>query len=95
MVIELLWKMGLLYLWILHCTKWPVSETPYLIEQTAVAPDITGSGVFSKVYCFWSCPLYGHFATLGYVVIVISQVPGHPKVSNLARGSKFNVLYEF
>ena len=71
------------YLWMLHRTKWPVPKAPYLIEQTAIAPDITGSGVLSKVYGFWGCPLYGHFATLGYIVIIISQVPGHSKVCNL------------
>ena len=52
------------YLWMLHGTKWPVSKTPDLIEEAAIAPDITSSGVFSKVYSFWSCPLYGHFAPL-------------------------------
>ena len=74
-----------LYLWIPHCTKWFVSKAPNLIHQTAIAPDITGSGILSEMYSFWSCPFYGHFASLRYIVIVISQIPGHPKVSDLEK----------
>ena len=33
--------------------KWFVSETPYLIHDTTIAPYITGSGVFSIVKCLF------------------------------------------
>ena len=63
--------------------KWLVSEAPYLIEQTAIAPDITGSGVFLVVNGFWSCPLHWYLASLWYVVRIICQISRHTKICNL------------
>ena len=71
------------YLPVLCCSKWLLPKTPYLIEQTAIAPDITGSGVLSVVQSLWCCPLERDSSTFGYVVVVFSQVNWHPKISDL------------
>ena len=44
--------------------KWFVSKAPDLIEQTAIAPDITGSGVLLVVNGLWSCPLHWYLAAM-------------------------------
>ena len=72
-----------IYLWIGTTLKWLASHTPDLIQQAAIAPDVAGSGVFAVVCCLGGCPLYWNFTTLGHIVIIVHQVPGHAKVCNL------------
>ena len=63
--------------------KWFVSQWPYLIEETAIAPDITGSGVLAIVKGLWSCPLDWNLTTMRDVVVFMLEVSGEPKISNL------------
>ena len=51
-----------------------VSKTPYLIEQTSVAPDVTGSGVLLVRNGLWSRPLNWYQSTFRYVVLLIGEV---------------------
>ena len=45
------------HLLVCHAFKRFVSKTPHLIEDTAIAPHITGSGVLAINECLRSCPL--------------------------------------
>ena len=49
---------------IFQAFEWFVSKTPYLIEQTPIAPDITGSGVLLEINCFRGSPLYWNLSSL-------------------------------
>ena len=61
-----------------------MSKTPYLIEQTPVAPDVTGSGVLLVVESLGRCPLDGNSVTIvSDVVIFFGQIAGHAKICNL------------
>ena len=71
------------HLLVCHAFKGFVSETPYLIQYTAIAPHITGGGVLAEYECLWSCPLEGDLASLGHIVVVLNEIPGHPKVTDL------------
>ena len=44
--------------------KWLAPQRPYLIEEAAIAPDITGSGVLAIVKGLWSCPLDWNLASV-------------------------------
>ena len=66
-----------------HAFKRLVSETPYLVEDTAVAPDITGGGVLAEDESLWSCPLERDLPSLRHVVVIFNQVPSHTKVTYL------------
>ena len=57
-----------------HSLKRFVSDAPYLIQQAAIAPDITGSGVLLEVQGLRSCPLDWDLASMGDIVLLISQV---------------------
>ena len=70
-----------MYLNISQISKRLVSQTPYLIEQTSIAPHITGSGVLLEVDCFWGSPLHRDLTTMRD--IASSQVTCHPKITNL------------
>ena len=50
--------------------KWLVSHTPYLIQQTPIAPHITGCGVLLVVDSLWCSPLDGNGSTFGYIVVL-------------------------
>ncbi len=63
--------------------EWLVPELPYLIEDTAKAPDITGSGVLAVVQGLRGCPLYRDLPATGLVEVFVLQVSGQPKISNL------------
>ena len=60
-----------------------VSEAPNLIEQTPIAPDITGNGILPVVNGFRSRPLHRDLPTLRYVIVLICQVSRHAKISYL------------
>ena len=72
-----------IYLWIGTTLKRLAPHTPDLIQQAAITPYVAGSGVFEVVCCLRGCPLYWNFTTLGHIVIIVYQVPGHAKVCNL------------
>ena len=59
------------YLRICEVMKWLVAERPYLIEQTAVAPHITGSGVLAIVKGLWSRPFDRNLSTVRYVIVFV------------------------
>ncbi|MCG8621740.1 MAG: hypothetical protein MJE68_07040 [Proteobacteria bacterium] len=82
------------YLKIAVFLKWLASEAPDLIEQTAIAPDISGSGVFLVVDGFWSCPLHWYHTTVRNIIILICQVSRHAKISNLEEIEYCMSLYE-
>ena len=71
------------YLLVSYSFKWLVSKTPYLIQQTTIAPHITGSRVFLIDNCFRSCPFDWHFASMRNIIAIILKVTGHSKVTYL------------
>ena len=73
----------LAYLLVSPAFKGFVSKTPYLIEETAIAPHITGCGVLAIDKSLWSCPLERDFPSLGHIVVILNQVPSHAKVTDL------------
>ena len=48
-----------------------IAQGPYLVEDTPIAPDITGSGVFAIVQCLRSCPLDWDLASMGFVDLLV------------------------
>ena len=60
-----------------------VSEAPYLIEETAIAPHVTGSRVLFVRNSLWSRPLDWYFATVRHIVVVLFKITRHPKIRNL------------
>ena len=74
-----------IYLCVSECVVWFASQAPYLIEQTPIAPDITGNGVFLVVECLWCCPFDWYQTTFRNVVPFISQVSRQAKISNLLK----------
>ena len=62
-----------LYLTVGPLLVWFVSQCPYLIEEDAIAPDITGSGVSAVGESLGCCPLYRDLTTVGSVVVHILQ----------------------
>ena len=60
-----------------------VSETPYLIQYTAIAPHITGSGVLHVAEYLRSTPLDRNTSSISHIVVLVQQIPRHAKVSNL------------
>ena len=71
------------YIFSRHFFKWFTSKTPYLKEQTPIAPDITGSGVLLIVQCFRCSPLHWDLSSVSNIVVIIGQITRHTKVSNL------------
>ncbi len=49
------------------------SQCPYLIEENAIAPDITGCGVPAVGDSLGCCPLHWDLSSVGGVVILILQ----------------------
>ena len=66
-----------------HALKRFVSKTPYLIEETAIAPHITSCGVLAIVNSLWSCPFYRNLLSLGHIVVILNKIPSHAKVTDL------------
>ena len=66
-----------------NIVKWLVAERPYLIEQTAVAPHITGIGVLAIVKGLWSRPFDRNPSTLRYIVASIVETTRQAKIRNL------------
>ena len=64
------------------CQKF-VSETPYLVQYTAKAPHITGSGVLLLRDGLWGSPANWDHSSMRHIDIFVSQIPRHTKVSNL------------
>ena len=62
---------------------WFMPEAPDFIEYTAIAPDITGSGVLLFFNCLRSSPFDWYYAAFGYVIFLISKISGQAKISNL------------
>ena len=58
-------------------------QCPYLIEHTAVAPDITGRRVLAIVDSLRGRPLDWDFSSVGTIVLLILKVSRQSKVSNL------------
>ena len=54
--------------------KWFVSKGPYLIEDTPITPDVTGSGVFAVGEGLRSCPFDWDLASMGNIVRFILKV---------------------
>ena len=63
--------------------KWFVSQWPYLIEEAAIAPDITGSGVLAIVKGLWSCPLNWNHPSMGNIVVFMLKILRKTKISDL------------
>ena len=60
-----------------------MSKTPYLIQQTPIAPGVTGSRVLFIVQCFRCSPLDWDLASMSNIVVLISQITRHTKVRHL------------
>ena len=84
---------GPAYLSIGECTKWLVSQWPYLIEEAAIAPDITGSGIPAIVKGLWSCPLNWNLSPLGNIVVFVLEILRETKISNLKFSKYANKTY--
>ena len=76
-----------IYLLVGHYLERFVSETPYLIQQTAIAPHITGCGVLAKGKSFWCCPLDRNLPSMGHIVVIINQIPRHSKITDLKKNT--------
>ena len=63
--------------------KWFAPQRPYLIEEAAIAPDITGSGVLAIVKGLRSCPLDWNLPSVWHVVVIILKASGQSKISKL------------
>ncbi len=72
-----------IYLRIGVVLKWLLPQAPYLMQEAAKAPDVTGCGVLPAVYGLRSCPLQWDFTTIRYKVVLVSKVSGHAKITNL------------
>ena len=66
-----------------HFLKRFVSKTPYLIQQTAIAPHITGTGVLAKDKSFWCCPLDRDLPSMGHIVVIINEISRHSEITDL------------
>ena len=49
-------------------------QGPYLIENTAIAPDITGSGVLVVLEGLGCCPLHWNLTSMRYVEILLVEI---------------------
>ena len=48
-----------------------LSQAPYLVEEDAVAPDVTGCGVPAVIYSLGGCPLHWNLATMRGVEVFV------------------------
>ena len=71
------------YLSVGDVSKRHPSQTPYLVEQAAIAPYVTGRGVLSVVHGFRGRPSDLDPPTFCYVIAHISEVSRLAKSSNL------------
>ena len=60
------------------------SQGPYLVEDTPIAPDVTGGRVEVIVQCLRGRPLDWDLSSVCHVEIFILKVSGQPKISNLS-----------
>lgn len=59
------------------------SKAPDLVEQTSIAPDITGSGILAMVNSLGSHPSHLDLASVRYVMVDIVEIPRLIKATNL------------
>ncbi len=74
------------YLCVSEMSERLLPQCPYLIEHTAVAPDITGRRVLVIVDSLRGRPLDRDFPSVGTIVLLILKVSRQSKVSNLKVG---------
>ena len=60
-----------------------MSQTPDLVQHTAIAPHITGSRVLSIDKSLRSSPFHRNLSPMGHIVIIVNQIPRHSKVAYL------------
>ena len=68
-----------------------MTERPYLVEDTAITPDVTGCGVFTIVESLRGRPLDGNLPSVGHVEVFLLEVSRKSKVCNL-KSTEYNVM---
>ena len=66
-----------------HVMEGLLSERPYLVEDTPIAPDVAGHGVATILQRLGGRPLHGDLPSVGDVEILVLEFPRETKISNL------------